>query len=80
MNNIKTHARKNNWNAFEEHAVAEAIRTRVKINNIFDNAFLERAFNIEINTNASLYGSQLGGTVGFGTSVVESEMASQLRR
>jgi len=40
MKNIQSHAKKNNWTAFEEHAVVEAIRTRVRINNVFDNAFL----------------------------------------
>jgi hypothetical protein len=39
-------AKKHCWSTFEQFAVFDALKGRVNLKEVFDNAFLERSFNI----------------------------------
>jgi hypothetical protein len=71
---IVSFAKKHGWSSFEQYAVFDALRGRVNLKEVFDNAFLEKAFNLEGLDRNSIHLSQFGGTQGsIGTnSVVES--------
>jgi len=60
---LKNFAKKHNWSAYEQQAVMEAFQARVNLKAVFDNQFLDKAFNV-INENSVVNMSQFGGTVG----------------
>jgi hypothetical protein len=74
---VASFAKKHSWSTFEQYAVFDALKASVNLKEVFDNAFLQRAFNMEGLDRTSVHLSQFGGTQGsIGTnSVVEQSEA-----
>lgn len=60
---LKNFAKKHNWSSYEQQAVIEAVQARVNLKEVFDNKFLDKAFNV-ISENSVVNMSQYGGTTG----------------
>lgn len=49
INKLKGYAKKYNWTAFEQQAILQALRARINLRDVFENAFLEQNFSIDEN-------------------------------
>lgn len=75
LTKIKKLARRYGWTAYEQFAISEAYAARINLRDVFDNAFLSRAFDLETEaTVANL--SVLNGSIGT-ESAAASEMMSR---
>lgn len=57
-------AKKHNWSAYEQWSVMEAAAASVNLKTVFDNAFLEKEFNMGDLSRNSVHMSQFAGTMG----------------
>lgn len=71
---ILSFAKKHNWSCFEQWAVFDAAKASINLKAVFDNAFLEKEFNMEGLDRTSIHMSQFGGTQGsIGTNSIGAE-------